>query len=244
MDDDGPWIRPALWAGIGTLLALVGLGLGLDEVPTLIRLGQVNRAPSCTTEFADGCTTERAAVLKPPGYSARSWLAGDQRWWARVPAGTPGPYGPKQERFDVPRQDGQEKLAAGMAVTVVYYAESPAWIRLPSGAVLETEAHPRRRATVLAWVALGFLGSGIFAIRTGTGSGRHGDGWLRPTPARVRGGPDLVLALAGILGAFGLGITGGIVWPGIAGGLLGAGLGVLFWILAWRAGHRRPVAHG
>lgn len=241
MDDDGRRIRPALSVGIGTLVALVGLGLGLDVAPTVIRLGQVNGAPSCATEFADGCITERAAVLEPPGYPGRSWLAGDRRWWARVPAGTPGLYGPERERFDVPRQDGQERLAAGMEVTVVYFGESPAWIRLPSGALLETEAHPRRKATVLAWVALGALGCGIFAIRAGIESGRLGGGWLQRTPARVRGGPDLVLGLAGILGAFGLGITGGIVWPGVAGGLLGAGLGVLVW---WRAARRRRVAYG
>jgi hypothetical protein len=90
MDDSGQQIRPALWAGIGTLIALVGLWMGLDTTPTLTRLGEVDSAPPCTTEFADGCTTERAAVLEPPGYAAHSWLAGDQRWWARVPAGAPG----------------------------------------------------------------------------------------------------------------------------------------------------------
>jgi hypothetical protein len=243
MNDDVRRIRPALWLGIGTLMALIGLGLGADMAPKVIRLGEVDDAPACAIEFAEGCTTERAAVLEPPGYAARSWV-GDQRWWARVPAGAPGRlYGPQRERFDVPRQDGQEALTAGMAVTVVYLGESPAWVRLPSGAVLETEDHPRREVPVLASVALGILGWGSFAIRIGIGAGRHGGGWLGRTPARVRAGPDLVLALAGMLSAFGLGITGGVVWPGIAGGLLGAGLGVLIWVLAWRAARRRRAAH-
>jgi hypothetical protein len=93
-------------------------------------------------------------------------------------------------------------------------------------------------------VALGLLGFGVFALRTGIGSGRHGRGWLRPSRPRVRGGPDLVVALAGTLAAFSLGITGGIVWPGIAGGLLGAGLGLKVWASARRAGGDRRAAHG
>jgi Na+/proline symporter len=69
-------------------------------------------------------------------------------------------------------------------------------------------------------------------------------GGCAPPPAHVRGGPDLVLALAGMLGAFGLGITGGVVWPGVAGGLLGAGLGVLVWVVTWRAARHHRIAHG
>ena len=243
MNDEVRRIRPALWLGVGTLMALAGLGLAVDAVPKVIRLGMVDDASACAIEFAEGCTTERAAVLEPPGYAARSWV-GDQRWWARVPAGAPRRlYGPQRERFDVPRQDGQKALAAGLEVTVVYLGEAPAWVRLPSGAMLETEDHPRREAPVLALVALGILGGGGFAIRTGIGARRHGGRWLGRTPARVRAGPDLVLALAGMLSAFGLGITGGIVWSGVAGGLLGAGFGVLVWALAWRAARSRPAAH-
>jgi hypothetical protein len=242
MDNHGRRSRPALWVAGFALVALSGLGVGLTVAPTLLRLGKVDGAPACATDFAEGCTTQRAAVLRSPDSSS---LAGKRRWWARVPDGTPDAVdGPNQERLHVPRQDGQEELAAGMRVTLVYFGDSPAWIRLPSGAMLETADHPRWKAPGLAWMALAMIGFGIFGVRTGIRSARAGGGWLQPTPTRVRAGPEVVLFFAGGLGALAVRLVGGIVWPGVVGGLLGAGFGVLLWVLAWRAARRRRAAHG
>jgi hypothetical protein len=69
-------------------------------------------------------------------------------------------------------------------------------------------------------------------------TGRHGGGWLRRTPARVRGGLDVVLMLAGMLGAIVHQFASGTAWPGIVAGLLAGGFGVLIW-----RSHRHRAAH-
>jgi hypothetical protein len=72
---------------------------------------------------------------------------------------------------------------------------------------------------------------------------RYGDGtsWRRVAathPARVRGGLDVVLMLAGMLGAIVHQFAGGTAWPGIVAGLLAGGFGVLIW-----RSHRHRAAH-
>jgi hypothetical protein len=238
-DADERRIRPALWVVIGALVVPVGLLMALDAAATTTRVGGVEGAPRCATEFAKRCTTERAAVLDHEGHTRWSWMTREQRWLARVPAGAPGLQGAELLDVTVPRQDGRAGLVEGAEVTVVYLGRSPAWIRLPSGAVLETEDHPRRKAPLLAWLALGAVGGGVFAVRTGIRAGRRGGGWLRRTPARVRGGPDVVLMLGGMLGAIGHQFAGGTVWPGVVAGLLAAGCGVLI----WRRSRHRQAAH-
>jgi hypothetical protein len=147
----------------------------------------------------------------------------EQRWLARVPAGAPGLQGAELLDVTVPRQDGREGLVEGTQVTVVYYGRSPAWIRLPSGVVLETEDHPRRKAPFLAWLALTVLGSGVFAVRSGIRAGRQGGGWLRRTPARFRGGLDVAVLLAAMVGAIVYQFAGSTPWPGIVAGCSSAG---------------------
>jgi hypothetical protein len=240
MEEDGQRrIRPALWVIVGALAVPVGLLMALDAAATATRVGGVEGAPRCDFEFAKGCTTQRAAVLDHKGSRRGDWMTREQRWLARVPAGAPGLRGAELLDVTVPRQDGREGLVEGAAVTVVYFGRSPAWIRLPSGVVLETEDHPRRKAPLLAFLALGGIGGGAFAVRTGIRAGRHGGGWLRRTPARVRGGLDVALLLAAMLGAVVHQFAGGTVWPGIVAGLLAAGLGVLL----WRRSRRRQAAH-
>jgi hypothetical protein len=236
-DDESRRMPPGLAVIFGMVLVLVGLWLAREAAA--IRVGAVAGAPRCTTEFAKGCITERAAVLEKQDHTRHTWWTREQQWLLRVPAGAPGLYDAERLALDVPRQDGRVGLAEGTEVTVVYFGRDPAWIWLPSGAVLETGQHPRREAPLMAWFALFALGLGSFAIRLGIRSGRRG-GWLRPTSARAaRVGPDVVLALAGMLGTLGHLWAGGTVWPGVTGVLLGLGVGVL----AWRGSRRRRAAH-
>jgi hypothetical protein len=239
MEDDGQRrIRPALWVVVGALAAPVGLLMALDAAATVTRAGGVEGAPRCASEFAKGCTTPRTAVLDHEGHTRGSWMTREQRWWVRVPAGAPGLEGAERLDVTVPRQDGREGLVEGAGVTVIYYGRSPAWIRLESGVTLETEDHPRRKAPLLAWLALGALGGGAFAVRSGIRAGRHGGGWLRRTPARFRGGLDVVAMLTGMFGGIVHQFAGGTVWPGVVAGSLAGGFGVLL----WRRSRRREAA--
>jgi hypothetical protein len=239
VEDDGQRrIRPALWVVVGALVVPVGLLMALGAAAAATRVGGVDGAPRCESEFTRGCTTERAAILDHEGHSRGSWMTREQRWLARVPAGAPGLEGAELLDLNVPRQDGREGLVEGAEVTVVYFGRSPAWIRLRSGVTLETEDHPRREAPLLAWLALGALGGGVFAARSGIRAGRHGGGWLRRTPARFHGGLDVVVMLAGMFGAIVHQFAGGTVWPGVVAGSLAAGFGVL----AWRRSRRRQTA--
>jgi hypothetical protein len=239
MEDDGQRrIRPLLWVVAGALAVPVGLLMALGAAAAATRVGGVEAAPRCASEFARGCTTQRAAVLDHRGHTRGSWMTREQRWWLRVPAGAPGLEGAELLDVTVPRQDGREGLVEGAQVMVVYHGRSPAWLRLPSGVVLETEDHPRREAPLLAWLALGALGAGAFAVRTGIRAGRHGGRWRQRTPARVRGGLDLALLLAAMVAAIVHQFAGGTPWPGIVAGLLAGGFGVL----AWQRSHRRQEA--
>jgi hypothetical protein len=239
MEDDGQRrIRPALWVVAGALAVPVGLLMALDAAATVTRADGVDDAPRCAREFAKGCTTRRAAVLDHQGHTRGSWITREQRWLARVPAGAPGLQGDEQLDVTVPRQDGREGLVEGAAVIVIFHGRSPAWIRLPSGVTLETEDHPRREAPLLAWLALGALGGGAFAVGSGIRAGRCGGGWLRRTPARFRGGLDVVAMLAGMVGAIVHQFAGGTVWPGVVAGSLAGGFGVLAW---WRSRRRQAA---
>jgi len=236
-------IQPGPLVLAGTLILVVGGLLGRHVGSTVARLDEVDSAPRCVTEFAKGCTTARAAILVRQGYTRRSWWNGNRRWRVRVPGGLPRGGNNRPYWVVVPDQDGRDELAAGMAVTVVFFGESPAWIRLPSGAMLETTSHPRREAPLLVWLTLCLLAWGVVAIRTGIRSGRRAGRWLRPTLARGGTGLDLVLGFAALAGALSQWSTGGAatLWPGIAGAVLGAGFGIVVWVWAWWASRRRPA---
>ncbi len=234
----GRRVRPVLWVVFGAVGLLVGLGMATSAVAAATRAGDVGDAPVCRTDFASGCTTERAAVLEHRGYVRGFWFTREQRWLVRVPDGAPRLKDGALLAVDVPRQDGREGLAEGVQVTLVYYSRAPAWIRLASGTVLETGDHPRRSAPTLGWMALFAACGGIFGIQTGARSGRREGAWLRPTTAHISVGLAGALAIAGMFGALGQTVAGGTIWPSVAGGLIGLGLGVR----AWRRSRRRGAA--
>jgi hypothetical protein len=231
-------VRPLLWVIFGSLAVLVGLGMAVSAVGAATRVKGVDGAPACTTDFASGCTTKRAAVLDDSGYVRGSWFTQEQKWFASVPGGAPGLKSGERLKIMVPRQNGIQELNEGSKVTLVYYAQSPAWIQLPSGTVLETEDHPRRAAPSLGWMALASLGGGIFGIQTGIRSRRREGAWWRRVPGHIAFGPAGLLFPAGCFGLLGQTIAGGTIWPGVAGGLVGIGLGAM----GWRRSRRREAS--
>jgi hypothetical protein len=232
-------IRPVVWVVSGAVAVLVGVWMAATAVAVATEVGGVGHAPVCDTDFAAGCTTERSAVLRDRGSPRGSWFTGEQEWFVDAPEGAPGRTHGERLSLRVPRQDGREGLTEGAEVTLVYYGHVPAWIRLASGAVLETGGHPRRSAPMLGWMAL-FAGcSGIFGIQTGVRTRRREGAWRERVPAHAVVGVVGVLAAAGMCGAVGQMVAGGTIWPGVVGALIGTGLGAL----GRRRSRRREAAY-
>jgi hypothetical protein len=218
-------IRPALWLIGSTLGILVGAGMGATSVAAATAIGETTDAPACEIDFAGDCVTERSAVLDSEGYTRGAWLTREQKWFAAVPQGAPDLVPGERLALHIPRQAGRDELERGRAVTVLYLGRAPAWVRLPSGAVLETDDHPRRAAPMWGWFALFALAGGVFGLRTAVRSGRRGGVWWRPTPMHRVFGVSSALATAGLFGSLGQILAGGTAWPGIIAGALGLALG-------------------
>ena len=236
---DGRRVRPLVWAVCGVVAVLAGAGLTASAVFAATRISDVSSGRACTTAFAGGCITRRAAVLEVSGYVPLAWLTNEQKWFGRVPAGAPGVKTGGRLKIVVPRQDGADQLHQGARVELIYYGRAAAWIQLPSGQTLQTEDHPRRAAPRFAWMALACLGGGIFGVQTGIRSRRREGAWLRRVPAHIAYGIPGLAFPAGCFGLIGQVTAGGTIWPGVAGGLLGTGLGVYGWR---RAANREPLA--
>ncbi|HEX2771188.1 MAG TPA: hypothetical protein VHN18_02005, partial [Micromonosporaceae bacterium] len=161
-------------------------------------------------------------MLASRGSVRGSWLTGEQRWFADVPDGAPGLRTGGRLKLEVPRQLGSAQLVEGAEVTVIYYSRAPAWIRLPSGALLQTGDHPRRYAATVGWMSLFAIGGSLYALRVGVTAGRGEHVWLRRATADTWPGITGVLPLAGMFGALGQMLGGGAFWPGVVGGLFGA----------------------
>ncbi len=234
----GRRVRPLLWVICGSLAVLTGVGLAVSAAFAATRIAGVNGSRPCSTDFASGCTTKRAALLEVNGYVRGAWITQEQKWFVRVPAGAPGLKNGGRLKITVPRQDGVDQLHEGTWVNLIYYGRSPAWIQLPSGRTLQTEDHPRRAAPSLAWMALACLGGGIFGIQTGFRSRRREGAWWRRVPGHIAFGVPGLAFPAGCFGFIGQTVAGGTSWPGVAGGLFGTGLG----LLGWRQSRRRKAA--
>jgi hypothetical protein len=220
-------VRPVLWVIGGALALAVGVMMALSALAAVVKVGDARGARACTVDFSSGCTTERAAVLASRGSVRGSWLTGEQRWFADVPEGAPGLKSGGWAKLEVPRQQGSAQLIEGTEVTVIYYSRAPAWIRLPSGVLVQTGDHPRRYAASVGWMSLFAIGGGLYALRIGIAARRVGDGWLRRAPADTSPGITGAITLAGMFGALGQILGGGAFWPGLVGGLFGAAVGVV-----------------
>jgi hypothetical protein len=235
-------MRPALWLIFSVLAIVVGAAMAVWSLSAATHLGDAADAPACGSDFGDGCVTERAAIIQSRGYSRRFWITQEQLWFARVLAGAPKVDSNGLLELTIPRQDGREELDRGREVTVLYLGLEPAWVRLPSGAMLETGEHPRRAAPSLGWYALFMLSLGALGIETAVRSGRRGGVWWGRTPIQATLGPPFVLMMAGMFGVCVQLLAGGTVWPGLVGGAAGLALGLLGWRWTKRRGARPSVS--
>ncbi len=220
-------VRPALWVIVGALALPIGLMVAFSAVAAAVKVGDARSAPACTADFSSGCTTQRAAALASRGALSDSWLTGEQRWFADVPDGAPGLSSGERLKLEVPRQQGSAQLVEGAAVTVIYYSRAPAWVRLPSGAVLQTGDHPRRYAPTVGWMALFVIGAGLYAVRVGVTARRGDRVWLRRATADTRPGITGTVTAAGMFGYLGQLVGSGALWPGMVGGLCGVAVAVV-----------------
>jgi len=144
-----------------------------------------------------------------------------------MPEGAPGLKSGGRLKLEVPRQQGSAQLVEGAEVTVSYYSRAPAWIRLPSGVLLQTGDHPRRYAATVGWMSFFAIGGSLYALRVGV-TARQGDRvWLRRATADTRPGLTGAMTLAGMFGTLGQILGGGALWPGVVGGLFGATVGIV-----------------
>lgn len=224
-------IRPIVWIIVGGCLAVGGAVTALASLATAVESASVSSARPCVVEFDDGCTTERGAWLERRRKASRRgyWAL---EWVISVPDG--GPTAETQLVVEVPRQDGERGLHVGDSATVVYLGRSPVWLRSSIGAVLETGAHPRRRALSNGSIGFMLLGGGAYAVRAGFESVWKQVSWWQRTPLVVKQGPEFAICFVGFGAMFGALVSGGLVWPQLVGGVVGG-----VWILVMR---RRWVA--
>ena len=222
-------IRPWLWLVSSVLFVLFGAVMTLAAVAALSEPDDIGGLPLCRSDFGDDCLTERTGLVDHEGYVRRGWLSGEQEWVVDVPEGAPGLEGEEMLALDLPRQPGRDELGEGLEVDVVFYERRPALVRLPSGAELETEDHPRRYAPTIGYLGLSALGGGAFAFRTGWRTGRRHGFWRKARP-ETSFGPAAVMGMTGMCGALAQIGVGGARWVGAAGALVGLALGT--WLAA------------
>ena len=222
---DGDGRHHALaWVLFGTLFALVGLVMTLAGLAALTEPDDISGLPACSGDFGDDCLTDRAGVLDDSRYRRGSWFSREQSWSVDVPAGAPWLDDGEKLEVDLPRQPGRNQLRPGLEVNLVFYEDRAALVELPSGAALETDEH--RVATHRRSATSGCSGWAADRSPRGRESAPGAEAVLAQDPRRLQAlGPGLVLGLAGMFGALAQTVAGGARWVGLAGALVGAGLG-------------------
>ena len=161
-------------------------------------------------------------VLDDTRYQRGSWFSREQSWSVDVPAGAPARR--RGEARGRPAPAGRPGGAATGARGQPGVLRGPGrLVELPSGAALETDEHPSRYAPTIGYIGLFALGGGSFA--RGRESAPGADAASGQDPAvPMSSGPAWCGAGRDVRGA-GPDVAGGARWVGLAGALVGAGLG-------------------
>ncbi|WP_053207299.1 hypothetical protein [Jiangella muralis] len=181
---------------LGLLIALFAAGLG---VWSLVQLGSLGDLRPCERDFAGRCLTEREAIAEEESWSGGRSVDTTPTWLLTVAGSLPSAEDTDRLYMEFRRQDDLGELRPGMRVTVVFAGMDAAWLRLPSGATLESEEHPRNTWAASLGVALMIAGPSLSAVVTGV-RGRRG-GWAAHTPG-AGFGPDRwwLLSVVGLAG--------------------------------------------
>lgn len=229
-----------MWLGFGSAGVVVGLVMMVAGLGGLLRSAELTGVPVCASGADDDCLARGPATVRYEVRERWRWLSGERRWLLDVGAVPPQLRGSGDtDRVGVPRQPRQDDIRDGMALTVVYYRDSPVLLELPTGTVLETDEHPRRAAPTTLYLGLATLGLAGFGVRVGWRNGRRRGWWRRvdyEQPKRV--GLSLVLFVSGAGGALTQYLAGSSRWPAF---IVAATLAVVLGVLVLLAKRRRAV---
>lgn len=191
--------RPVLLVSLGALgllIALFATGLG---VRSLVQLGGLDDLRPCEHDFTGQCLTEREAIAEEQSWSSGRSVDTTPTWRLTVDGSQPSADDTDRLYMEFRSQDGLGELQPGIRVTVVFVDVDALWLRLPSGAMLESETHPRNTWAASLSVALMIAGPSLSAVVTGV-RGRRG-GWAAHMPG-AGFGPDRwwLLSVVGLVG--------------------------------------------
>lgn len=223
--------RPFLWLVVALIAALVGVGLAREAVQAFSRPADPAGVPHCGRDFADDCLTTRNALPEERVYRRSEFSTSIQTWQLIVQGDWPRVATEPRLELQFRSQAGRDELRAGAWVEVVFVGSEPIWVRLPSGAVLETTEHPWQAVPADGFLALTSLGGAMWSFQIAARSARLRRSWFRAGPAVVD--PGVGLVVFGI-GALGLLLQFGYPRPSLLGV---AGLVLIGWIgglVVWR----------
>ncbi|WP_157987825.1 hypothetical protein [Jiangella endophytica] len=218
--------RPFLWLVVALVAALAGLVFAAEAVRAFARPAEPTGIARCVREFDTSCLTSRDAMPESTLDRRGNRSTGIRTWQLDVQGDWP--RGPYERRLEVEfrRQAGRDELRAGAMVEVLFAGSEAVWVRLPSGTVLETTAHPWQAVPADGFAALTFLGGAAWATDIAVRSARRRRSWVRAGLAEVE--PGIAMAAFGVsalgllvqfafprptpLGVAGLVLTGWVGW--------------------------------
>ncbi|SEE65678.1 hypothetical protein [Jiangella alba] len=226
--------RPILWLVLALVAALAGLVFATEAARAFSRPAEPTGIARCDRDFDTGCLTSRDAVPETPFDRRGNRFTGIRTWRLDVQGDWPRrPYERRLE-LELRSQAGRDELGAGITVEVVFAGSEAVWVRLPSGTVLETTAHPWQAVPSGGFLALMFVGGAVWATDIAVRSARRRRSWVRAGHAEVE--PGIAMALFGV-GALGVLVQFGYPRPtplGVAGLVLTGWVG---WVVV-RHRHR------
>lgn len=148
----------------------------------------------------DGCLTEHTVQVGDSRTDVGYWAVGLRTWQLVIEPSNPSRASGTRLEVTLRRQAHDDELIAGRRVTAVSAGADVLRLRLPSGDVIETEAHPRYAVPVNAAFALIAGGFSIFLAGVAVRTAFELQSWTAAALVPViRVDVGLVLVLVGIV---------------------------------------------